>query len=40
MKSWHLPEGLMGVGSLALGYPDGEPHAAKPRKDDYARVIK
>lgn len=40
MKSWHLPEGLMGVGSLALGYPDGEPHAAKPRKNDYARVIK
>ena len=40
MKSWHLPEGLTGVGSLALGYPDGEPHAAKPRKDDYARVIK
>lgn len=40
MKSWHLPEGLMGVGYLALGYPDGEPHAAKPRKNDYARVIK
>lgn len=40
MKSWHLPDGLMGVGSLALGYPDGEPHAAKPRKKDYARVIK
>ncbi len=40
MKAWGLPEGLMGVGSLALGYPDGEPHAAKPRKKDYARVIK
>lgn len=40
MKSWGLPEGLMGVGSLALGYPDGTPHAAKPRKEDYARVIK
>ncbi len=40
MKAWGLPEGLMGVGSLALGYPEGEPHAAKPRKKDYARVIK
>ncbi len=40
MKSWGLPNGLMGVGSLALGYSDGAPHAAKPRKKDYARVIK
>lgn len=40
MKAWGLPDGLMGVGSLALGYPDGAPHAAKPRKNDYARVIK
>lgn len=40
MKAWGLPEGLMGVGSLALGYPEGEPHPAKPRKKDYARVIK
>ncbi len=40
MKAWGLPEGLMGVGSLALGYPESAPHAAKPRKKDYARVIK
>ncbi len=40
MKSWGLPEGLMGVGSLALGYSEGEPHPAKPRKKDYTRVIK
>ncbi len=40
IKAWGLPEGLMGVGSLALGYPEGEPHPAKPRKKDYARVIK
>ena len=40
MKSWGLPEGLMGVGSLALGYSESEPHPAKPRKKDYTRVIK
>ena len=40
MKAWGLPDGLMGVGSLALGYPDSAPHAAKPRKEGYARVIK
>lgn len=40
MKSWGLPNGLVGIGSLALGYPDGEPRKAKPRKDNYARVIK
>ena len=40
MKSWGLPEGLMGVGSLALGYSESEPHPAKPRKKDYTRVSK
>jgi nitroreductase len=40
MKEWGLPDGLIGVGSLAIGYPDGAPHAAKPRKDGYYRVIK
>lgn len=40
MKEWGLPDGLMGVGSLAIGYPDGAPHAAKPRKKDYYRIIK
>lgn len=39
MKELGLPEGLMGVGALALGYPASEGHA-KPRKPDYYRVIK
>ena len=40
MKQWGLPEGLVGIGALALGYPDGEPSPAKPRKEGYTRVIK
>ena len=40
MKQWGLPEGLIGVGALSLGYPDGEPTPAKPRKEGYARVIR
>jgi len=40
MRQWGLPEGLVGIGALSLGYPDGEPSPAKPRKEGYARVIK
>lgn len=40
MKQWGLPEGLVGVGALALGYPEGEAGQAKPRKPDYYRIIK
>ena len=40
MRQWGLPEGLIGIGALSLGYPDGEPSSAKPRKEGYARVIK
>ena len=39
MKQWGLPEGLIGIGALALGYPDGEPAPAKPRKEGYVRII-
>lgn len=39
MKQMGLPDGLMGVGALSLGYPATEGHA-KPRKADYYRVIK
>ena len=39
MKQWGLPEGLVGIGALSLGYPAGEPSAAKPRKEGYTRVI-
>ena len=40
MKDLGVPEGLMGIGALALGYADGEPREAKPRKAGYCRVIK
>ena len=40
MEEWGLPEGLMGIGALSLGYPDGETAPAKPRKPEYFRVIK
>lgn len=40
MREWGLPEGLVGIGALALGYPEGEPSPAKPRKEGYARVIR
>ena len=40
MKQWGLPEGLVGIGALALGYPNGEPVPAKPRKEGYTRVIR
>ena len=40
MKKWNLPEGLMGVGALALGYASAHPHTVKPRKEDYYRIIK
>ena len=40
MKQWGLPYGLIGIGALALGYPEGEPAPAKPRKEGYTRVIK
>lgn len=40
MSELGLPEGLVGVGALSLGYPDGEPHAPKSRKDNYYRIVK
>ena len=40
MKQWGLPEGLIGIGALALGYPEGESSPAKPRKEGYTRIIR
>ncbi len=40
MRRMGLPEGLRGVGALSLGYPAAAPSAPKPRKDDYARIIR
>ena len=40
MKQWGLPDGLVGIGALSVGYPAGEPSLAKPRKEGYTRVIR
>ena len=40
MAKMGLPEGLMGVGALSLGYPLPENKTVKPRKPDYIRIIK
>ena len=40
LKEWGLPEGLIGIGSLALGYASSHPKTVKARKDDYYRIIK
>ena len=40
MQQWGLPEGLVGIAALALGYPNVEPSPAKPRKEGYTRVIR
>lgn len=40
MARFGLPEGLMGVGALSLGYPAAPSRPARPRKDNYYRVIK
>lgn len=40
LRGWGLPEGLVGVGALSLGYASSHPHTVKPRKGDYFRVIK
>ncbi len=40
LKEWNLPDNLIGVGSLSLGYRDGASRPAKERKKDYFRIIK
>lgn len=40
MREWGLPDGLIGIGALSLGYPKGEYAPAKPRKEGYTRVIR
>ena len=40
MKEWGLPDGLIGIGALAMGYPSREFRPAKPRKEGYYRIIK
>ena len=40
MKDLQLPDDLGGIGALALGYWNTEMPQAKPRKDNYYRIIK
>ena len=40
MAELGLPEGLIGIGALALGYPAAPPREPKPRKENYYRIIK
>ena len=40
MAELGLPEGLIGIGALALGYPAAPPKAPKPRKENYWRIVK
>ena len=40
MAELGLPEGLIGIGALALGYPAAPPRDPKPRKEDYWRIVK
>ena len=40
MKQLGLPDGLMGIGAIALGYPATNPQPPKARKDNYYRIVK
>ena len=40
LAAWGIPEDVMGIGSIALGYADEEAPAAPPRKEGYYRIIK
>ena len=40
MQEFGLPEGLIGIGALALGYPAAPPRDPKPRKENYYRIVK
>ena len=40
MKEFGLPDGLIGIGALALGSPAGPTRDPKPRKENYYRIVK
>ena len=40
LKAWNVPENCFGVASIALGYADCAHPEAKPRKENYYRIIK
>ncbi len=40
MRELGLPDGLIGIGALSLGYPASFPQRVKPRKENYFRIVK
>jgi nitroreductase len=40
LRQWNLPENIIGVGAISLGYASAHPHTVKPRKEGYYRIIK
>lgn len=40
MRELGLPDGLVGIGALALGLPASFPPSVKPRKEGYWRIIR
>ena len=40
LKRWGVEGSWVGVGSIALGYPEGEAPKPKARKENYFRIIK
>ena len=40
LKEWGLPDNVVGIGAISLGYASAHPHTVKPRKEDYYRIIK
>lgn len=40
LKELGLPTNTMGIAAISLGYKDKEGKPAKPRRDDYIRIIK
>lgn len=40
MKELGLPDGLVGIGALSLGYAASEPKTVKPRREDYYKIVK
>lgn len=40
IKEFDLPDNVMGIGAISLGYPVKNPSQALPRKENYYRIIK
>jgi nitroreductase len=40
LRRWGIEGDWVGVGSVALGYADGEIRAPKPRKENYCIIVR